>query len=630
MASGNISNAPVAPETIIASDGAYFDKIRVTWPKVPGATSYLIYRTESVNQPQDLNAFVAKTTALYYDDLDGSKYPRNNDGTVKKYWYWIVAKNSDIASAINKFNDGYLSSRGPITVTASTTYADGIVVSWAAVPGAISYDVYRDTVSKFTPAAVKVVSSSEALAYKDTSPVTGNYYYRVKAKYGSYESDFSAIAAMGRLGLLLSPSDVTALDNGATSSESGLREKGSYKYFSTNVPMGSTRLIATLCGTTSALTNDCNLFAKFANFPTVSSYNAKGVENKDNEILTVGNPAPGMWYFLLFGITAYDKVTLTVNCYSVADIVLTQVPVNDMSVPFTAVFKGKVVDEAGVGIAGLSIQVRNPIPGTTGWIPAKTDAKGLFAYSTVINTEGEYTFDFFFTAMPDTAKGTASHTVWTHKGFSVAEPNNFFDRSSYLPATQFPLVQDNVLGLQNFLSTRNGWDEDPIVPADETLWINSTLVKAKDDMQLLGKLDDGLYMFFYGVEGAGVGNDLTATSVFSAVPFVVHVDSGKLGNVLANLTNLIDPAVAVNVTNVNGGTGIVAVTAVNNPNEATEGCNISLSASEQLELLANIAGKTWELSDITNVSYSGVAAKKVTITLANDRQINVIASSFVK
>jgi hypothetical protein len=112
----------------------------------------------------------------------------------------------------------------------------------------------------------------------------------------------------------------------------------------------------------------------------------------------------------------------------------------------------------------------------------------------------------------------------------------------------------------------------------------------------------------------------------------VHVDSDKETGVLTSLDNLIDPAVKTSVES--EGVGVVAFAAVKNPDEvplsADPGYDISLFADQQLKLLANIAGKTWVLSDITDVSYSGVTVKKVTVELANGKKINVISSSFVK
>ena len=636
--SGYVSKAPAVPGAVTASDGTYFDKIQVSWANVTGATSYRVFRTETdtpAPNPALGTNLIGETTALFLDDFGDKIVPPPGD-VAKKYYYWIAAKNANVTSAISNSNSGYLSKKGPAAVSASNgTYSNRVVVTWAAVPGATGYDVYSYTDTKFTLNPKQVGFAVTTLECVD-STVTLNtpYYYRVKAKYGvRYDSDFSVSGAVGKTSGSFSPTADLVSNSVQFGNIANLLRSSAY--YSIDVPVGTIRLVAALDGT-GRLTpaNDCDLFAKFANFPTLTSYNAKGVENKLNEILTVSNPSAGIWYFLLYGYTAYSGVTLTVNYYSVADIVLTQVPVNDLAVPFTAVFRGRVVDEIKTGIPNIVIQARNPITGLTSSL-ARTDASGSFQYSAPISTEGEHTFDFFFTEMPDKSKGTASHTVATRKGCFIEEPNNFFDFSAYLPATPVPVSQQaDIMGMQTFLDIRNGWDFlGTVTPGDtyETLWINSTIAEAGDDMQLRGNLDGGLYMFFYGVEGAGVGNDTTTVSALSAVPFVLHVEStAKKASVLAALKTLglIDNAQELAI---NGGSlGIVAVAALSNPDEATDGnYNISLFAREQLEILAKIAGNT-DISGAVDVNYSGVNAKQITITLANGRKINVVATVFVK
>jgi hypothetical protein len=616
---GYVAKAPVAPGAVTASDGTYFDKISVSWAKVANATSYKVFRTtENTPKPNPLvDTPLSETTALFFDDFGDDIVPQVG-GIVKKYYYWIAAKNHNAVTEISSPNEGYLSNKGPATVTASVTYTDRIVVTWAAVPGATSYDVYRFPDSKSSNGDL-VESTVKGLECVDKS-LAASKYYRVKAKYGVYYSDFSLTGAMGKLGSALPPNGITLMDNGEISLNSGI--KGSSMYFSTEVPMGINRLVATLDGTTNAVTNDCNLFAKFANFPSTTSYNAKGVESKMSEELTISNPLSGTWYFLLYGVTAYSNVTLTVNCYSIADIVLTQIPVNDLPVPFTAEFKGKVIDEAVTGIPNIILQSRNPITGLTNTL-TKTDVKGIFSYSALISTEGTHTFDFFFSDIPDNAKGTASHTVATRKG--CIEPNNFFDSSRYVPAMPITIPdQADVVKLQTFLDIRNGWDVTGASPSDyETMWINNTIVKAENDAQL--PRSEGLYMYFYGVEGAGIGNDTTANCAFTAVPFVVHVAPIKKDTVLGKLKDLgiITTTQYGDLNGVNGKIGIVAVTAASNPGETLGNYNISLLAREQLEILANIAAGFG-----VSIDYLGV--KKITLKLANDREINVIVSAFVK
>ncbi|MFA6567886.1 MAG: hypothetical protein WCS96_06710, partial [Victivallales bacterium] len=352
-----------------------------------------------------------------------------------------------------------------------------------------------------------------------------------------------------------------------------------------------------------------------------------GVENKTGETLTVSNPSAGTWYFLLYGYSAYTDVTLTVNYYSVTDIVLTQVPVNDMDAPFPANFKGRVVDETGVtGIVGLSILARNPITGITSWLPAKTGASGIFTFSDVISTEGEHTFDFFFTKMPDTAKGTASHTVFT-KNTSLYTSE--FDFSAYLRGTPVELNATDTLGMQAFLNTSNGWDDEAINPDYRKMWIDKTIGTVQGDTALLDKLDEGLYLFLYGVEGAGAGNDTaTASGVpvsgLSPVPFIVHVDDADKASVLANLQlmGVIDGTTEAEI--VAGKAGVIAIASFSD----TDGNkDISLSASEQLTLLSNIA-KNVSVNPGADGKYSDVITKAVEVTVG-DRKINVITSSFV-
>ncbi len=638
--SGYVAKAPAVPGAVTASDGTYFDKIRVSWTKVSGATSYLVFRTEAQTPAPnpDLVDPIGETGALFLDDLGDDLVPQVG-GVVKKYYYWIAAKNANATTVLSKPNDGYLSKKGPAKLTASNgTYSNRIAVTWTEVPGATDYDVYRYSDANFTQidntfGTAGIVKVAAALDYEDYA-VTANilYYYKVKAKYGTkYDSDISPVGAIGKSPGGPPTPAATALANGVTSENIVDMPIGSYLYFSIDVPMGTTRMIATLAGPRPPVgkTNDCDMFAKFANLPTLTSYNAKGVENNTTEILTVSNPAAGRWYFMLYGTTAYSDVQLTVDFYAVADIVLTQIPINDLSVPFTAAFKGTVVDDSGAAIPNIVLQVRNPITGLTSSL-AKTDAKGLFSYSAPINTEGEHTFDFFFTDIPDTAKGTASHTVATRKGCILDAPDNYFDVSAYHPATPVavPLHAD-VIGLQNFLDTRNGWDDNPINSTYETMWINSTLVKAGNDTQLAAQLDQGLYMFFYGVEGAGVGNDTATTPALSTVPFVAHVESNeKKAGVLAALNNIGVIGGPQKAAIETGSIGIVAVAALSVPDEGLTPKSISLLACEQLEILVILAGWSQGDTGVTEVQYSGVTAKKITVTLSSGRKINVIASAF--
>ncbi|MEI6424988.1 MAG: hypothetical protein WCP55_22445, partial [Lentisphaerota bacterium] len=157
---------------------------------------------------------------------------------------------------------------------------------------------------------------------------------------------------------------------------------------------------------------------------------------------------------------------------------------------------------------------------------------------------------------------------------------------------------------------------------------------SEHDAQLLGKLDEGLYIFLYGVEGAGVGNDTKTTPALSAVPLVVHVAPGTTrGMVLDKLIEIgiIDQTQKAAILSGNK-IGVVTVAALSNPIEGqNEGDrNISLLAREQLEVLADIAGNTANIAFVDERKDSSTVLKLITITLSSGREINVIAYAFLK
>ena len=731
---GNLMPVPTAPGTVTASDGTYFDKIRVTWSKMDNVTSYNVYRTDGPAFPGTGTTLVGDSEAsnLATYTVDDSFVPLNTTVSTK-YYYWIKGINKlNGKETLSSYNSGYLSKKGPATVNATqSTLADAkIRLTWATVSGATSYEVYRLNGGIY----VALVPTTTATSYEDTPGVTGiSVKYKVLAKYDtavplvSYVSDYSSVASgvaavapvtlaapamrsvsanlydyvlitwgevpkaqkyrlyrseanvfkdavtvgadmtsltytdsgipagekyfywvtavngaveskpsasmagIAAVPVTASFADPGALPDGQTIAVAGSGMKGSVKYYSIDVPANTTRMIATLSGATT-IADDCDVYAKLGSYPSIASYNMKGSENKTNEVLTISNPAAGTWYFMLYGAgnSGYTARTLKVACYSVADIYLTTVPADDMNAPFTAVFKGRVVDKSGTGIAGLTLMARNPMTGISSYLTAKTDSSGIFTYSDIVSTEGEHTFDFFFTTMPDLAKGTASHTVFTK---NTSLNTSYFDFTAYLKATPLALstgVPDDLEGMQEFLNTSNGWDDSAVSATYAAMWIDKTVGTVQGDTALLGKLDQGLYMFLYGVEGASAGNDTAVTagvpvSGLSPVPLVVHVDNADLATVLGNLQamGIIDTSTAAEI--VAGKVGVVTVASLDS---AGADKDISLRSYEQLDVLANIANNDASVLFVADGKYSDVLTKKFTVTIGA-RNINVITSAFV-
>lgn len=115
--------ALAAPAGVQASDGAYPDKIRVTWNAATGATFYSVLRAAS---PAGTRTEVATPTGTTFDDTSASL------GAI--YYYWVKACNTSVCSAAGAGDSGSRSSATPTptatqpaaTPTATATRIPGV------------------------------------------------------------------------------------------------------------------------------------------------------------------------------------------------------------------------------------------------------------------------------------------------------------------------------------------------------------------------------------------------------------------------------------------------------------------------------------------------------------------------
>jgi fibronectin type 3 domain-containing protein len=134
-----------APASVSASDGTYTSKVALSWTAVSGASGYNIYRGATL--------LAANATGLSYDDTP-SDYAT--------YTYSVHAVHEGLRESTLYASDaGYRGLAAPASVSASDgAYTTKVAVSWNAVVGAASYNIYRDS--------TLVGSHSAGLAYDDT------------------------------------------------------------------------------------------------------------------------------------------------------------------------------------------------------------------------------------------------------------------------------------------------------------------------------------------------------------------------------------------------------------------------------------------------------------------------------
>jgi len=87
---------PPAPTGVQASDGAYPDKIVVSWDPVPGVTGYQVYRDTAENGTY--NTFVGETASASIEDTRVSAGIR--------YWYRVRACNGWGCSPLSERDSG--------------------------------------------------------------------------------------------------------------------------------------------------------------------------------------------------------------------------------------------------------------------------------------------------------------------------------------------------------------------------------------------------------------------------------------------------------------------------------------------------------------------------------------------
>ncbi len=311
---------------------------------------------------------------------------------------------------------------------------------------------------------------------------------------------------------------------------------------------------------------------------------------------------------------------------TVYGIVLLEVPENNQDIPYTAHFKGRVIDISGQkGVPGVTVQVRDPVGGKSIQVPGQSDKDGYFSYSQVITADGEHTFDFFFDKIPDPTRLTASHTVAMK--CPSPDPSGSFDAATYLAMESAGLSADDVLGMQRYFELRNGWAAGKITRTYKDMWISNTAA-SRDEIADVN-FSSGLNLVLYGVEGGSAGNTHLVGPAMSTVPLVVHVSPAREALVIQNLfeNGILDEAQKFSL--LTGKTGTVKIAVVAKSNEETDGdYDIHLSAADQMEILANIA--EGRAVSIESEIYSDIAVRALSVDTESLMKLEIAVVSHVK
>lgn len=211
---GFFSTAPARPTGIMATDGTFSDRVRVTFNTVAGATVYRVFRCQTTGQTCGSPIGFPKSGT--FDDLKGIP------GTV--YYYRVRACTASTCGKFSVANTGFskVGLAKPTGVRASDgTYARRVRVTWNRVAEATVYRVFRcsDTGSN---CGLPVGFPSHPV-FDDINGVSGvRYYYRVRACTATGCSKFSSANA-GHRGTIPSTNADTEKHGSAPSIEAVYR-----------------------------------------------------------------------------------------------------------------------------------------------------------------------------------------------------------------------------------------------------------------------------------------------------------------------------------------------------------------------------------------------------------------------
>jgi fibronectin type 3 domain-containing protein len=174
-----ITTVPAAPLDITAT-ALSSSIIKVEWPLVSNAQSYDIYRSTSSSGTYNK---IGSTT--------GTVYTNTGLPSSTPYYYKVIAINDIGPSSLSSYAAAMTHSP-PVSVPSAPTILDitltsndaGLRISWDAVPGASTYNVYRGN-AKYGSYTTKIASNTPNTVFDDMAVnlnTVGNaYFYQVAA-----------------------------------------------------------------------------------------------------------------------------------------------------------------------------------------------------------------------------------------------------------------------------------------------------------------------------------------------------------------------------------------------------------------------------------------------------------------
>jgi hypothetical protein len=189
------------PTSVVATDGAFSDKVRLTWVAPAAATGFKVFRT-APGGVQEQIATIASATTLVYDDTTAVP--------AVQYTYRLRATVLQGDGPQSVAETGWRQLAAPVATASKGAFIDKVQVTWPAVVGATSYKVFR-AIGTGANTQVGTVAAGGTLEFNDTTIgtlVSANYSVQAVSALGAGPT--SAVNAGWRN--IPAPTNVAATD----------------------------------------------------------------------------------------------------------------------------------------------------------------------------------------------------------------------------------------------------------------------------------------------------------------------------------------------------------------------------------------------------------------------------------
>ena len=196
---------PPAPANVQASDGAFANRVSVTWDPAPRTASYTVYRGTNSQGYSDQYAGITTNSFQDYSAVPGSTY-----------FYWVRAKNTAGYGSFSTYDTGYRQTPppAPVNLQASDGTSGALVtVTWS--PGGSPSDVDYYKLERGTQQGTGYgrIGGDIPLPYHyDAGAGVGIYSYRVQACNVAGCGGYSNVDTGYRLTAPSAPTNVQASD----------------------------------------------------------------------------------------------------------------------------------------------------------------------------------------------------------------------------------------------------------------------------------------------------------------------------------------------------------------------------------------------------------------------------------